>query len=69
MTVLATAGIPATVGYRLVADEARDNGEAMSDHAAWPVVSSSGWFSPLEEPRRSTRPAGPVHQCTTTSVP
>ena len=32
-------------GHRLLADEARDAGEAMSDRTAWRIASSNGWFT------------------------
>ena len=50
-------------GHRLLADEARDNGEAMSDRTAWRIASSNGWFSAFGKPRRGkgARPGPPVH--------
>ena len=50
-------------GHRLLADEARDNGEAMSDRTAWRIASSNGWFSAFGKPKRSKarRPGPPVH--------
>ena len=50
-------------GRRLLADEARDNGEAMSDRTAWRIASSNGWFSAFGKPKRSKarRPGPPVH--------
>ncbi len=32
-------------GHRLLADEARDAGEAMADRTAWRIASSNGWWS------------------------
>ena len=50
-------------GHRLLADEARDNGEAMSDRTAWRIASSNGWFSAFGKPKRgkARRPGPPVH--------
>ena len=50
-------------GHRLLADEARDHGEAMSDRTAWRIASSNGWFSAFGKPKRSKarRPGPPVH--------
>mgnify|MGYP006960399116 CR=1 FL=1 len=50
-------------GHRLLADEARDNGEAMADRTAWRIASSNGWFSAFGKPKRSKarRPGPPVH--------
>ncbi|WP_336633324.1 MULTISPECIES: IS3 family transposase [unclassified Microbacterium] len=50
-------------GHRLLADEARDNGEAMSDRTAWRIASTNGWFSAFGKPKRSKgrRPGPPVH--------
>ena len=55
-------------GHRFLADQARGNGEAMLDRAAWPIAASDGLFSVFGTPRRRTRLAGLVHQCTTISV-
>jgi len=50
-------------GHRLLADEARGNGEAMADRTAWRIASSNGWFSAFGKPKRSKarRPGPPVH--------
>lgn len=50
-------------GHRLLADEARDNGEAMSDRTAWRIASRNGWFSAFGKPKRGKhrRPGPPVH--------
>ena len=50
-------------GHRLLADEARDHGEAMADRTAWRIASTNGWFSAFGKPKRSTahRPGPPVH--------
>lgn len=50
-------------GHRLLADEARDAGEAMADRAAWRIASANGWFSAFGKPRRGKgrRPGPPVH--------
>ena len=50
-------------GHRLLADEARDNGEAMADRTAWRITSSNGWFSAFGKPKRgkARKPGPPVH--------
>ena len=50
-------------GHRLLADEARDAGEAMSDRTAWRITSANGWFSAFGKPKRGKhrRPGPPVH--------
>lgn len=50
-------------GHRLLADEARDNGEAMADRTAWRIASANGWFSVFGKPKRSKvrRRGPPVH--------
>lgn len=49
--------------HRLLADEARDAGVAMSDRTAWRIASTNGWFSAFGKPKRgkSRRPGPPVH--------
>ena len=50
-------------GHRLLADEARDAGEGMSDRTAWKIASANGWFSAFGKPKRgkNRRPGPPVH--------
>ncbi len=51
-------------GHRLLADEARDAGEAMSDRTAWRIASKNGWWSAFgkKRARGKGRKAGPpVH--------
>lgn len=50
-------------GHRLLADEARDAGEPMSDRTAWRIASANGWFSAFGKPKRGKgrRPGPPVH--------
>lgn len=50
-------------GHRLLADEARDHGEAMSDRTAWRIASSNGWFCTFGKPKRGKhrRPGPAVH--------
>jgi hypothetical protein len=50
-------------GHRLLADEARDHGEAMSDRTAWRIASTNGWFSAFGKPKRGKhrKPGPPVH--------
>ena len=48
-------------GHRLLADEARDAGEAMSDRTAWRIASKNGWWSAFgkKRARGKGRKAGP----------
>lgn len=50
-------------GHRLLADEARDAGEAMADRTALRIASSNGLFSVFGKPNRGKgrRPGPPVH--------
>ena len=51
-------------GHRLLADEARDAGQAMSDRTAWRIASTNGWWSVFgkKKARGKSRKAGPpVH--------
>ncbi|MGV9194616.1 IS3 family transposase [Microbacterium sp. MC2] len=50
-------------GHRLLADEARDEGEPMADRTAWRMASSNGWFSAFGKPKRGKgrKPGPPVH--------
>jgi transposase InsO family protein len=50
-------------GHRLLADEAREAGEAMADRTAWRIASSNGWFSAFGKPKRGKgrRPGPAVH--------
>jgi hypothetical protein len=50
-------------GRRLLAGEARNNGEAMSDRTAWRLASQNGWISAFGKPKRGKhrRPGSPVH--------
>jgi transposase InsO family protein len=51
-------------GHRLLADEARDVGEMMSDRTAWKIASKNGWWSAFgkKKARGKGRKAGPpVH--------
>tara|TARA_B100000519_G_scaffold91710_2_gene79835 strand:- start:61919 stop:62794 length:876 start_codon:yes stop_codon:yes gene_type:complete len=51
-------------GHRLLADEARQVGEGMSDRTAWKIVSQNGWWSAFgkKRGRGSGKKAGPpVH--------
>ncbi len=51
-------------GHRLLADEARGAGEAMSDRTAWRIASANGWWSAFgkKRARGKGRKAGPpVH--------
>jgi putative transposase len=57
-------------GHRLLADEARQVGEAMADRTAWRIASENGWWSAFGKKRgRNGRKPGPaVHDdlCTVT---
>jgi putative transposase len=50
-------------GHRLLADEARDAGEAMSDRTAWRIASANGWWSVFgkKRGRNGKKPGPPVH--------
>ena len=49
-------------GHRLLADEARDAGESMSDRTAWRIASTNGWWSAFGKKRgKGRRPGPPVH--------
>ncbi|MFK4760137.1 IS3 family transposase [Microbacterium sp. ZW T5_45] len=50
-------------GHRLLADEARDAGQAMADRTAWRITSSNGWWSVFgkKRGRNGTRPGPAVH--------
>ncbi len=57
-------------GHRLLADEARDAGEAMADRTAWRIASENGWWSAFgkKRDRNGTKPGPAVHDdlCTIT---
>ncbi|MET3769799.1 transposase InsO family protein [Marisediminicola sp. UYEF4] len=57
-------------GHRLLADEARDAGQAMSDRTAWRIASDNGWWSAFGKKRGKSgkKPGPPVHAdlCTVT---
>ena len=50
-------------GYRFLADEARDAGEAMAERTAWRICSDNGWWSAFGKKKaregQEARPAGP----------
>ena len=51
-------------GYRLLADEARDAGEAMADRTAWRICSGNGWWSVFGKKKargKGKKPGPPVH--------
>jgi transposase InsO family protein len=51
-------------GHRLLADEARDAGEAMSDRTAWKIASANGWWSAFGKKKargKGRNPGPPVH--------
>ncbi len=48
-------------GYRLLADEAREEGQAMSDRTAWRIASSNGWWSVFGKKRsKNGKKSGPA---------
>lgn len=47
------------LGYRLLADEVRENGEGMCDRIAWQITSTYGWWSVFGK-HRHRRGAGPA---------
>ena len=51
-------------GHCLLAEEARQGGEAMSDRTAGRITSSNGWFSAFGKPQRGKgrRPGPAVHE-------
>ena len=57
-------------GHRLLADEARDAGEAMADRTAWRIASANGWWSAFGKKRSKNgkKPGPAVHDdlCTVT---
>ena len=51
-------------GYRFLADEARQTGEAMADRTAWRICSQLGWFSAFgrKRGRNGKKPGAPVDE-------
>ena len=50
-------------GYRVLVDEAREDGEPMAERTAWRICSDMGWWSAFGKPKRgkAKRPGPPVH--------
>jgi putative transposase len=50
-------------GYRFLADEARDAGQALADRTAWRICSDNGWWSTFGKRRRAKkiRAGAPAH--------
>jgi transposase InsO family protein len=51
-------------GYRFLADEARDNGQAMADRTAWRICNANGWWSVFGKPKacsKARRAGAPAH--------
>lgn len=50
-------------GYRFLADEARDAGEAMSERTVWKICSQNRWWSAFgkKRTRSGKKPGPPVH--------
>lgn len=57
-------------GHRLLADEARDAGEAMADRTAWRIASANGWWSAFgkKRGRHGRKAARPPQRSTTTAA-
>ncbi len=56
-------------GYRLLADEAREAGQVMSDRTAWKITSQNSWWSVFGKRRgKNAKPGPAVHDdlCTVT---
>ncbi|MCS3843181.1 transposase InsO family protein [Microbacterium sp. AK031] len=57
-------------GHRLLADEAREAGEAMADRTAWRITAANGWWSAFGKKRgkNGKKPGPAVHDglCTVT---
>jgi len=51
-------------GHRLLAEEARDAGQAMADRTAWRIASQNGWWSAFGKKKargKGKRPGAPAH--------
>lgn len=50
-------------GYRLLVDEAAENGQPMATRTAWALCAANRWWSAFGKPRRGkgSRPGPPVH--------
>jgi putative transposase len=51
-------------GHRLLADEARERGQAMADRTAWRICSANGWWSVFGKPKayaKARRAGAPAH--------
>lgn len=51
-------------GHRLLADEARELGQAMADRTAWRICSANGWWSVFGKPKaygKARRAGAPAH--------
>ncbi|WP_206447218.1 IS3 family transposase [Agrococcus sp. KRD186] len=50
-------------GHRLLADQAREEGEAMSDRTAWKITSANGWWSVFgkKKGKNGKKPGPAVH--------
>jgi transposase InsO family protein len=62
--MIISSTVPRVVfNLRVLADEARDAGEAMSDRTAWRIASSNGWWSAFgkKRGRNGKKPGPPVH--------
>ena len=54
----------AEFGYRFLADEARDAGQAMADRTAWRICAANRWWSVFGKPKaygKARRPGAPAH--------
>ena len=57
-------------GHRLLADQAREEGESMADRTAWKITSANGWWSVFgkKKGKNGRKPGPAVHDdlCTVT---
>jgi putative transposase len=49
-------------GYRFLAEEAREDGQAMADRTAWRICSANGWWSVFGKKRARNKSAGLGHR-------
>ncbi len=52
-------------GHRLLADEAREAGQAMVDRTAWRICSANGWWSVFGKPKayaKARKAGAPAHE-------
>jgi putative transposase len=49
-------------GYRFLAEEAREDGQAMADRTAWRICSANDWWSVFGKKRARNKSAGLGHR-------